>query len=139
MEQTDMTCVPTVRAISHTCPTSKKKKRTSEHLNNWRMLIHLHEAVVDSKINRRDGLLYASQQMSEARFLMKCLPSGIDGSLSMAISFFGLRDDQSVRRIDICPSFSGVSHDMSIKKSAGLCGGVVKDQSRYDQGKEGSS
>ena len=91
------------------------------------MLIHLHEAVVGSKMNRSDGLLYASQQMSEARFLMKY-------PLSMAISFFGLRDDQSVRRIDICPSFSGVSHDMSTKKSAGLCGGVVKDQSGYDQG-----
>ena len=73
----------------------------------------------------------------------------------MAIGSFGLRPGPSVRRIEMWPSVSGVSHDVSEKRSAltsagilstlemhrfmevGLCGGAI--QSARIRPRDGSS
>ena len=76
----------------------------------------------------------------------------------MAIGSFGLRPGPSVRRIEMWPSFNGVSHDVSAKRSAcqasagflstleihrlidiGLCGGATKSaRIRPMEGSSGS-
>ena len=43
----------------------------------------------------------------------------------MAIGSFGLRPGLSVPRIEMWPSFNGVSHDMSAKTSARASAGVL--------------
>ena len=97
--------------------------------------------------------------MSAARFLMRYFPSGIGLStagtgMTMASGLFGLRPGPSVRRIEMWPSFNGISHNMSSKTLAwsnevpstleihrlmevGLCGGAI--ESARMRPREGSS
>ena len=50
---------------------------------------------------------------------MTYFPSGIDALFTsiIAIGSFGLKPGPSLRRIEMCSSFNGVSHDLSTKRS----------------------
>ena len=77
--------------------------------------------------------------------------------MNIAIGSFGLRPGPSAQRIEMWPSFNGVSHDVSAKRSAcasdgflstleihrliemGLCGGAIESARIRPLASEGSS